>query len=387
MDEKAVRALFALLASALNNAPIGDAERCLIDGETVADAMRIAKRQDIVALVVHALEENGLVPESGEIREIAERETMSSFVRYERSNYELHAVSRALEQAGIAHIPLKGSVLRDYYHEPWLRTSCDIDILVSVEELSSAVECIVSTLGYTVGERGSHDVSMRSRSGVHLELHFDLNERDYRRFDALDAVWDYATAREGKRYAMSMPDDLFYFYHISHMAKHFVNGGCGVRPFIDLWIMRHREGFDLPGAERLLRDEGLYEFAVAAAELSEVWFSGADADERTSTMERYLLGGGVYGSVENRVHIQQAKRGGRFKYALSRIFLPYEQMKGRYPVLEKHKWLLPFMHVRRWLGIIFGGGFKRSVDELRTNSEASSEEIDEMKLFLSKVGL
>ena len=196
-----------------------------------------------------------------------------------------------------------------------------------------------------------------------------------------------AAAREGKRYAMVMREDLFYFYHVSHMAKHFVNGGCGVRPFIDLWIMRHREGFDLSGAERLLRDEGLYEFAVAAAELSEVWFSGRSADDRTTAMERYLLGGGVYGSVENRVHIQQAKRGGRLKYALSRIFLPYEQMKGRYPVLERRKWLLPFMHVRRWLGIIFGGGIGRSVDELRTNSEASSEKIDEMKMFLARIGL
>ena len=38
------------------------------------------------------------------------------------------------------------------------------------------------------------------------------------------------------------------------MAKHFENGGCGVRPFIDLWILNHRRPFDRAKRESLLRD-------------------------------------------------------------------------------------------------------------------------------------
>lgn len=386
MSEKVVRAFFALLASALNNSPVGEAA-AETDVDTLKAAFSLAKRQDLVALLARGLEVCGVALEDEELCALVKRETMTSFIRYERANYELHAICRALGEAGIEHVPLKGAVMRNYYSEPWYRTSCDVDILVKAEEVDRAAEKLVSALGYEIGERGSHDLGMKARSGVYLELHFDLNEPDYKSFDCLSDAWSYMSPRESAAATMDMRGDLFCFYHVAHMAKHVVNGGCGVRPFIDLWLMRRSGEFDEAATLSLLGREGLLGFFECATRLSEVWFSGDEPDERSLNMQAYILGGGLYGNVEQRVRIQQVKRGGKLKYLLSRIFLPYSQMKYRYPVVVKHRWLMPFMHIRRWFGIIFGGGVRRSVNELKTAGAVDNGEIDATRRFLADIGL
>ena len=49
-----------------------------------------------------------------------------------------------------------------------------------------------------------------------------------------------------------MTDEMFYFYHIAHMAKHFEEGGCGIRPFIDLWTLDNIKDVDHDKRDELL---------------------------------------------------------------------------------------------------------------------------------------
>ena len=90
-------------------------------------------------------------------------------------------------------------------------------------------------------------------------------------------------------------------------------------------------------------------------------------------MQDYLLKGGVYGTTANRVSVQQIRKGGKIRYAFSRIWLPYDVLKFHYPSLERKRWLLPVFEVRRWFKLIFCGGFKRGVSELKLNSSTTSE--------------
>ena len=71
-------------------------------------------------------------------------------------------------------MPLKGSVLRASYPQDWMRTSCDIDILVHREDLERAVELLVEKKQYRREVTNLCDVSLYAPSGVHLELHYDL---------------------------------------------------------------------------------------------------------------------------------------------------------------------------------------------------------------------
>ena len=104
-------------------------------------------------------------------------------------------------------------------------------------------------------------------------------------------------------------------------------------------------------------------------------------------MQEYVLTGGVYGNNQNRITLQQTKKGGKFKYAMSRIFLPYDVIKFHYPVLQKHRWLLPFCQVRRWFKLLFCGGAKRSFNELKINQNLSNAEKTKAEELIEKLGL
>ena len=56
-------------------------------------------------------------------------------------------LKEALEKAEIPFLPLKGSVIRKYYPEPWMRTSCDIDLLIHKEEADNVVNLFTEKFG------------------------------------------------------------------------------------------------------------------------------------------------------------------------------------------------------------------------------------------------
>ena len=62
-------------------------------------------------------------------------------------------------------------------------------------------------------------------------------------------------------------------------------------------------------------------------------------------------------------------------------------MRFYYPILQKRKWLLPFMEVRRWFHLIFGGGAKRSAHEIKINQSMSAEKQAETADMMKQLGL
>ena len=313
-----------------------------------------------------------------------------AFYRYEKINFELGRLLRTLDEAQVPFVPLKGAVLQQYYPEPWMRTSCDIDVLVHEEDLQRAVFYLTDNHGYSYTSQSSHDVSIFSQNGTHIELHYDIlgdNTIDSSE-TVLKKIWDVAVRSDNGKYQHELPDEMFYFYHIAHMAKHFVStGGCGIRPFLDIWILNHCVDFDREKRDKLLSDGGLNVFARRAELLSEVWFGNAEHTEITKQMEAYILRGGMYGTNANRIAVQQQKKGGKVKYALSKIFIPYNVIKFHYPILQKHRWLTPIMEVRRWGKLIFCGHLKRTVKELKYNSTISVDAAAETRALLKNVGL
>ena len=184
-----------------------------------------------------------------------------------------------------------------------------------------------------------------------------------------------------------MTDAFFYFYHVVHMAKHFETGGCGIRPFMDLWILEKIDGADQTGRDKLLADAGLLQFARAVQKLSRVWFCGEEPDELSRQMEEYILHGGVYGSSENRVMFNQKKHGGRLGYLLSRMFVGMPQMKRSYPILRKYPWLMPIMQIRRWFKLRRPDVAGRTKREILTSITAETAKAAEMKRFMENIGL
>ncbi len=380
--------LFSLLRAEVCGDAVSKEDIGSFSEELLEEVYALSKKHDLAHVVGNALSKLGALGDN-EISQKFKKVAMQAVYRYVRLNSEYHKICRTLEEEQIPFIPLKGSVLRNNYPEPWMRTSCDIDILVEVECLESAVKALVKKQGYRDGGKGPHDVSLFSFNGVHLELHYSTIEegRVSESQKVLSQYWADARSVAERSFMWQVSDEMFYFYHIAHMAKHVEIGGCGIRPFLDLWILNHRVEYDRKKREKLLSEGGLLTFALVAEDLAEVWFSGEEANPKSQYFERFILEGGVYGNLQNQVAVQQTKKGSKLKYALYKIFLPYDTIKFHYPILQKHKWLTPAFEVVRWCKLLFMGGVKRSIHELKANAEISSEQITSTSDLLKNLGL
>ncbi len=379
-----IQSLFLLLKSAIGISPLYNVETNVYSNAFLSELFDLAKRHDVAHLVAYALQENGL-----DVDENIGNIVLAAICRYERMHYEYVRLCGALEEARIPFMPLKGAVLRGYYPAPWMRTSCDIDILVRDSDVDNAAQIIADKLGYVNEGRGSHDITLKSPSGVHIELHFELVEKTVSdtSFDVLISTWDNASVATGWNYRYEMTDEMFYFYHVAHMAKHFSHGGCGVRPFIDLYILDNIAGYDKEKRDAVLERGELLKFAEAARKLSLVWLENAEHNEITQQLEDFILNGGVYGTAMNRIAVQQQQKGGKFKYLISKTFLPYDVIKFHYPVLQKHKWLTPIMQVRRWFKLVFCGHAGRVIKEVKYGSSIELEQAEKTKKLLESIGL
>lgn len=386
MNQDEIDVLFAIIRSAIDGNKLSSEELKEYSDNMLENLVKISAKHDVAHLLVLGLKQNGLLPKENST---LEKYIYQAVYRYERQEREYENICNALEKTNIPFLPLKGSVLREYYPEAWMRTSCDIDILVHEEEVEKAREILVNAYGYTDQGKGSHDISLFAPTNIHIELHYDLIEESKAKESSkvLETIWRTATIRNGSVCWYNMPDEMFYFYHIAHMAKHFEDGGCGIRPYIDLWILDHIQGADQEKRDDLLNQGKLLQFANVARKLSRVWFGGDEHDSVSQQMEDYILRGGVYGNNKNRIIVQQQKKGGRIKYALSRIFIPYDVIKFHYPVLQKHRWLTPFMEVRRWCKLIFCGRLKQSTMELTYNTSISDADAADTRKFLNDIGL
>lgn len=381
--------LFALIRSVICDENIQDEVKAACTPEMLEGVHTLAAKQDLAHLTGHGLSKLSL-PESEPLKQMKQA-AFQAVVRQVKQNYEYASVCKVLEEAQISYIPLKGTVLREYYPASWMRTSCDMDILVHEEMLDAAVEALRQKLQYTNWEKTDHDISLFSPSGVHVELHYDTIQERYAVDgcrDVLAQIWDTAVPAETGAHHFLLTDEMFYFYHIAHMVKHFEVGGCGIRPFLDLWIMNHKIEYDRKKREQLLQEGGLLQFALAAERVAEFWFSGAEPEQMDRAISDYILRAGLYGDNANRAALGQAKSGGRWKYLLTqRIFMPYDYLKAEYPILKDHKFLLPVYQVVRWGRMLFSGRLKATVKELKANIETGDKATVSTTEILKHLGL
>ncbi len=200
-------------------------------------------------------------------------------------------------------------------------------------------------------------------------------------------IWNWAVLKSGFQFWYEMPEELFYFYHIAHMAKHFELGGCGIRPFMDLWILDKTQRTNRQKQDALLEQGGLLKFSNAARQLSRVWFAGEEHTEITGKMERYILKGGTFGTMENRVVMAQQRMGGKVKYLLSRVFLPYDVLSKKFPCLQKHKWLTPVFQVVRWFRLFRPERSREVFRELNSGVFISERKVEDIAQLLVELSL
>ena len=353
------------------------------------ELLDFAKKQDLAHLVAEGVSALGLSL-SDQVMARLDKESMIAIFRTEQMTFELASVKAALSEAEIPHIPLKGSVLRDLYPSLSLRVSTDIDLLVDPEHLEMARETLKNRLGYIDYAETPHDLSLRAPSGFLVELHFDLfeSEKSPRIAALLSRVWEYARPSEESLYTYRLTDAMFYFYHLAHMAKHVLGGGCGIRPFLDLYILRKIDKIgDDDERAWLLEVGGLSRFEEVASHLALAWMEEDEMTQSDLALSAYVLDGGIFGNLENRIAMKCTRRKGRLRYLLSRVFPSFSAMKRRYPLLKRAPYLTPFAYIYRLFSPIWSKNKNKISNEAKTSAKLSYEDIETTKQLLADLGL
>ena len=171
------------------------------------------------------------------------------------------------------------------------------------------------------------------------------------------------------------------------MSYHFIHGGCGIKPFIDLYLLQQKIQYNNETVREYCKKCKIEQFFDNLLNLTDVWFNGKSHTPLSLKCEEYIFTGGVYGTLENRVQLAQSKQGGKIKYIFSRIFVPYSTLRNYYPILNKHKWLLPIMQVGRWMKLIFKGKLDKGVREFKASQNISKSQQAGLSDFLDEIGL
>lgn len=345
----------------------------------------LAKKQDFAHIVAAYINSNKIKPD----KSVLDKFTVSynnAVFSSAKQEFVLSEIKRIFTDGKIDFIALKGSVIRFLYNESFMRTSRDIDVLIKECDLKKACSILLENGFVQKSDNDYHDISFYF-SSVHLELHFNIKENIQSVDKILSNAWEY-TEKIGE-YEYAETKDFFVFHHMAHMLYHVYNGGCGVKPFVDLYILKCNGYCDGSLLNVLLSESGLLTFYNKCLELSEVWFGGRAHDNFTETFEKYILFGGAFGVKENADAVKNAKSKNRFTAVLRYLFPSYYNMTALYPFLNKNKLcavLLPFCYIHRLLKGVFKKR-KKGISNVKGISSGNSENTAKTAELLKELGL
>ncbi len=311
------------------------------------------------------------------------------------SEGQLRAIDKlcsAFDEAGIDYMPVKGCNMKPRYPKPELRAMGDADILIKLDQYDR-IRPIMERLCYEEILESDHELIWQTKA-LELELHKRLvpsYNTDYYRY--FGDGWQLAKIQKGTRWAMTPEDE--YIYLFTHFAKHYRDGGIGLRHLLDLWVYEKSvPAMDEAYLKQELTKLQLWEFRQNICRVLRVWFCGEEPDEKSAFILDVVFGSGSWGSEENKTaasgfrdarNTGSAGSGNRM-YLVKLLFPPLSAIKQQYPVLEKAPVLLPIFWVVRWVRTLL---FRRErIAEQRAHmQQRSADKIETYEQALDYVGL
>lgn len=347
----------------------------------------ISKKHSIANLVWEGLHRSGrkVIPEV-EQKFLLQQQALA--FQYLRQTQELHRLTAALEQAKMPYIVLKGSVMRNFYPSPELRSSCDIDLLL--QEPDEKVHELMQSLQYTFSCDGGTTLNYVLPPAIEVEMHRRLFD------DALDFkgyfvdIWKRSVPGVGMQRFLTETD--FYVYMVAHMAKHFTRYGCGVRPVIDLYLYQQKlpETFDRSEVDECLQRIGLLDFERRLLALAKAWFETGNLSQTDKNLTDYIFGSSIYGNrrITNARTVKdpkEAKKAMRSK-KLFVLFPPMHIMQPQYPRLLKSKALLPVAWTVRGFRVFTKRG-KNMNQNIKTFDSVDEAYVAHVSSMIRELGL
>ena len=357
------------------------------------EIFRLAKINSLEAIIYSTLKENKIVPDSVDVTHL--ENIFNATVMYSvKQEYVTNEVVKILAANEVRHLLFKGIVIKKFYSDPDLRTMGDIDIYIDVDDRDK-VKNILLENGYKIDEVNSHaNVWNYKKNNVVIEMHTVLFERDLHQDISLRDYYKtpFALAVKEAEYSYVFTIENHLIYMLLHMAKHFVNGGCGIRMLVDIaFALKKNNVLDWSYIKGELQKNNIYQFAVNMFSLSAELFGTKQPFEKNeNTLDyilEYMINGGVFGYEGKNIDaIRTAKRMEGKGNILRLIFPSYIDITTRYEWANRYpRFLLPLCWIKMWfyrLFVVKENSFKRVIEMAKNSNDAVTH-----KKMLELVGL
>lgn len=363
----------------------------LPDGFSLKDAMKFIYRQHIVTLAYTGAVNCGISKSEPEMQQLF-AEYCRQLLHSERQLATAEAIFREFDANGIDYMPFKGVIMKKLYPKPELRWMADADILIRTSQYEK-IRPVMLGLGLKELPESDHELKW-IHDHLFVELHKYLIPSVKNLFHSYFADgWRHAGKISNTRHELAA--EYHFLFMLTHIAKHYLDGGVGCRYMLDLWIyMNAYPQLDIESIRTELRKLNLLEFYENTLNLISAWFEDGAVDDKTQLMTDFIFNGGSWGtwqahalSVEVRnsdpeSHVEVS----RIKHFFSILFPSAGRIKYSYPILKKHPWALPFVWPVRWVDVLVSrrGSIKRRYKEL---SIVDTESVNNYKDALRFVGL
>ena len=281
-------------------------------------------------------------------------------------------IMERLEDEGIWHMPLKGAVIKEYDPSVGMREMSDNDILFD-KARTDDMRTIMSELGFEGRElgKGAHDCFYKAPV-YNFEMHRALftgkvSEQLNPYYE--DVISNRLRLDEGKSFEYHFSPEDFYLYIIAHEYKHYCHSGTGLRGCFDTYICLTKLTLDMNYINSEAEKMGISDFERVNRDLSMHLVNGEEIGNSERKVLAYMRASGIYGNTTARVKHKVVEGGGGLRgkatYVISRIIPPMAQLKDDYPMLYKHRILLPVALLSRFIKAITTSR-KKVLTEIKT---------------------
>ena len=337
----------------------------------------------------------------GELKSVLRKACLTTINAFNRRAALGEKLVEQLNSAGIDHIVMKGYVLREYYPVPELRTYGDIDLVIRPEDRQRCNDLMLS-LGY----RLDHDwepVYSYLRQDEFYEIHtqimeIDVSDKAHHR-SYFGAAWDYAQPESGRSYRFT--PEFHFLYMITHIAKHVVGSGAGIRMYLDVaaFIRHFSADPDWQYIRQELEKLHLADFANAVLTLTQRFF-GVESplhlkpieEAAWNTFLEFTLSGGIFGQAGRDSGTNSLKSQNRDTQKISRLgtfakrlFPSAKTIQSRYTYLQDKPWLLPAAWVHRLIKT--RDTWQQHAREAQNIMSADLSEVQRIKNLYEQLGL
>lgn len=281
---------------------------------------------------------------------------------------------------GIRLIVVKGIICRNTYPNPDLRPSGDEDLYIELKDYPILKEFLQKN-GFRLTSKSAGESMLEEleflnpREGVLYEVHTSLMPKTSSFYDKHNVIFEDAFKKatiavfEGHEiYTLEETQHLFFL--LSHLLKHFVAGGVGIRQLCDilLFIKKYHEVIDWRTFKGWLKSYHLETFWANLMDIGIRYLGFKPGKYNVPMYDKIvpdsaailddMFEAGVFGmssmarmhSANLTIKAAEADKRGVIKESFSllrAIFPSVTSMREKYPYLKDNRLLLPKAYVQR----------------------------------------